>query len=110
MNLIVSKSGTRGSTGVALLLGSWNCLAAPPNCRACGVSAHSWKALAWAPLRAPFRMPIEPISAPLPSAGVTVSTGMPCSFSPGPSCTKLIDTVASPRATALIGPVPDRVY
>ena len=55
-------------------------------------------------------MLIEPISAPVPSAGVMVSTGKPCIASPGPSCTKLIDTVVSPRATALIGPVPERVY
>ena len=55
-------------------------------------------------------MHIEPISAPVPSDGVTVSTGKPCSFSPGPSCTKLIETAVSPRATALIGPVPERVY
>jgi hypothetical protein len=55
-------------------------------------------------------MLIEPISAPVPSAGVTVATGKALhGFSPGPSCTKLIDTVVSPRATALIGPVPLRV-
>jgi hypothetical protein len=42
-------------------------------------------------------MLIEPISAPVPSAGVTVATGKPCMASPGPSCTKLIDTVVSPR-------------
>jgi hypothetical protein len=46
----------------------------------------------------------------LPSAGVIVATGKPCIASPGPSCTKLIDTDVSPRATALIGPVPERVH
>ena len=55
-------------------------------------------------------MLMEPISAPVPSVGVIASTGKPLSFSPGASCTKLMDTVVSPRAAALIGPVPLRVY
>ena len=54
-------------------------------------------------------MLIEPISAPVPSLGVMVSSGKPCIFSCGPSCTKLIDTAVSPRAAALIGAVPERV-
>ncbi|MNV95646.1 hypothetical protein D3C71_1905570 [compost metagenome] len=55
-------------------------------------------------------MDMEPTSAPVPSHGVLVATGKPCICSPGASCTKLMDSIASPRATALMGPVPERVY
>ena len=53
---------------------------------------------------------IEPISAPVSSLGVRVSTGKPCIFSPGPSCTKLMMMGVLPRTIDLIGLVPLHVY
>ena len=57
----------------------------------------------------PLTMLIDPTSAPVPSLGVAWPTGKPLTFSVVASCTKLIDTMVSPRATALTGAVPERV-
>lgn len=54
-------------------------------------------------------MLMEPTSAPVPSEGVTEPTGKPLTASVVTSCTKLTDTVVSPRAAALTGAVPERV-
>ena len=46
----------------------------------------------------------------VPSQGATTFTGNPATASVMPSCMKLMLTPVSPRPTALIGAVPERVY
>ena len=52
----------------------------------------------------------EPTSKPVPSQGAWIFTGKPATASVTPSCMKLMLIDVSPRATALMGPTPERVY
>src|SRR6185503_2029772 len=100
ISLISESRGASFGISAPRLDGTWNCLLRAPSDWAGAVSAQSANLRAPSRLRAPLTMLSEPISYPVPSHGVTLAIGNPATVSVTTSCTKLIPTNVSPRATA----------